>query len=70
MNNFDRIRDELAREATVLAPDVGMAPERFLEIVLELVDAEDQHRITKTNINQQVERMILNAALQSANPDE
>jgi hypothetical protein len=65
MNNFDRIHEELAKEAATFAPDVGLDPARFLEIVLEIVDAEDQHRVAKTNINQQVERVILNAALQS-----
>jgi hypothetical protein len=65
MNNFDRIHQELAREAEELAPEVGLDPARFLELVLEVVEAEDQHRITKTNINQQIERVILNVALQS-----
>jgi hypothetical protein len=65
MNNFDRIHEELAKQAAELAPDVGLDQARFLELVLEVVEAEDQHRITKTNINQQIERVILNAALQS-----
>lgn len=70
MNNFDRIHEELARQAEALAPEVNMEPEHFLEIVLELVDAEDQHRIAKTNINQQVQHMILNAVLQASKGGE
>jgi hypothetical protein len=70
MNNIDRIHEELAKHASELGPEVGMDPTRFLEIVLEIVDAEDQHRIAKTNINQQVERVILNAALQSSSQGE
>ncbi len=71
MNNIDRIHQELAKHASELGPEVGMDPTRFLEIVLEIVDAEDQHRrIAKTNINQQVERVILNAALQSSSQGE
>lgn len=65
MNNFDRIQQELAKEAARLAPQVPMDADRFLEVVLELVDAEDQHRISKTNIRQQVEMIISNAAVQN-----
>lgn len=62
MNNFDRINLELQREAERLAPLVGMDPARLHEVILEIVDAEDQHRISRTNIRQQVKSIVLNAA--------
>lgn len=63
MNNLERIKRELEREARRLGSEVDMPPERFLEVVLEIVSAEDEHRISKTNINQQVRTIVLNAAL-------
>lgn len=63
MNNFDRIHAELATQAAAIAPGIGLEAERFLEIALEIVDAEDQHRISRTNIKQQVESIVLNAAM-------
>lgn len=62
MNNLERIKGELEREARRLGPEVGMDPERFLEVVLEIVSVEDEHRISRTNINQQVRTIVLNAA--------
>lgn len=63
MNNLERIKTELELEARRLGPSVHMAADRFLEVVLEIVSAEDEHRISKTNINQQVRTIVLNAAL-------
>lgn len=63
MNNLERIKRELESEAQQLGPQIGMAPERFLEAVLEIVDAEDKHRLSGTYINQQVRTIVLNAAL-------
>ena len=63
MNNFDRIHQELSRQAAELASEVNMEPARFLQIVMELVNAEDEHRIARTNINQQAEQILLNAAI-------
>lgn len=63
MNNIDRIQQELEKEAETLGPEVGLSPDRFLEVVLEIVNAEDKHRISRTNIRQQVRTIVLNSAL-------
>ena len=65
MNNIDRIQQELEKEAEALGPKVGLSPQRFLEVVLEIVNAEDEHRISRTNIRQQVRTIVLNSALQN-----
>lgn len=66
MNNLDRITAELSAEAEEHAHELGMDPERFLEVVLELVVAEDDHGISRTNINQQFRTIVVNAADEGA----
>lgn len=62
MNNFDRIQKELADESIQRAGDVGLPADVFLAIALEVVDLEDQHRMVKMNINQEVATLVTNGA--------
>ena len=64
VSNFERIFDEIKREANLIAPKHGLDPDALVELVMNIVDSEDQHRIKSVaRINQKVKGMIQDVAL-------
>lgn len=60
MNNYDRIYAEINKESEVLASDTDLEPRLWLELIMEIVDLEDQHRTKPVpRINQQFQEKIL-----------
>ena len=63
VSNFKRILVEIRKEASRVAPDYGLQPEDVVNLIMEIVDLEDQHRVrAQHGINQKVKGMIENAA--------
>lgn len=58
MNNYDRIFSEITREAKRLAPD-NVDPDVLVNLAMEIVNLEDQHRVKHTNIIQRIEDKII-----------
>lgn len=63
VNNYDRIFSEITKEAEDLASD-NIDSEILVNLTMEIVDLEDQHRIKPTRINQLVEDKIVASARQ------
>lgn len=63
VNNYDRIFSEITKEAEDLASD-DIDSEILVNLTMEIVDLEDQHRIKPTRINQLVEDKIVASARQ------
>ena len=63
VSNFERIYAEIRKEAIRIAPPYRLDPESVVELVMEIVDLEDQHRVRSlSRIDQRVRGMIENAA--------
>ena len=61
VSNFQRIYDEIKKEASRIAPTYGLDPESVVKLVMEIVDLEDRNRVKAVGgINQKVRRMIEN----------
>lgn len=64
VSNFERIVEEIKREAALIAPKYGLDPERLVELIVKIVDAEDQHRIKAVaSIHKKAKSMIQDVAL-------
>lgn len=64
VSNFERIVEEIRREARLIAPKHGLEPERLTELIMKIVDNEDQDRIkSMAGINQKAKSMIEDVAL-------
>ena len=64
VSNFERIFDEIKREANLIAPKYGLDADALVELVMNIVDSEDQHRIKSVaRIHQKVKGMIQDVAL-------
>ena len=63
VSNYDRILDEITTEAVRVGFDNGLRAEPLIELVMEIVDTEDRHRIKQTDINKIMENMITTAAM-------
>ena len=63
VSNFERILEEIRKEANQMADDCGLEPEVVANLIMEVVDLEDQNRIKAIgNIKQQIKGMIADAA--------
>ena len=62
INNYDRIYQELQTEAQRLGDGLGIDPEILVRLILEVVDLEDQHRVSPISINKKVRALIQTAA--------
>lgn len=62
VSNFERIYKEIKYQAARLEREHGLPAEGLTNLCMEIVDAEDQHRIKAFNVNQQMENMIDQAA--------
>ena len=64
VSNFERILGEIRREANLVAPTHGLEPEAVVELIMNIVDLEDRHRIrSEPRINQKVRGMIQDVAV-------
>ena len=62
VSNYDRIVEEITKEAKALGPPADLSPDVLLALTMEIVDLEDQHRITAIRIRQLVEEKIIDTA--------
>ena len=63
VSNFERIFDEIRKEANHIAGTYGLEPEAVVKLIMDIVDLEDRNRVRAVaGINQQVKGMIQNAA--------
>ena len=63
VSNYDRILDEITVEATRVGYDNDLRSERLIELVMEIVDTEDRHRIKPIDVIKIMENMITTAAM-------
>ena len=67
VSNFERILTEIRKEAGLIAPNYRLDPESVVNLIMEIVDLEDQHRVKhQQGINRQIRQMIETAAIQSS----
>lgn len=64
VSNFERILGEIRREANLVAPAHGLAPDAVVDLIMNIVDIEDRNRIkAEPRINQRVRGMIQDVAV-------
>ena len=64
VSNYDRIYIEINKEARRFAPEHRIDPEVLVELVMEIVDLEDQHRIKNiARIKQRIKELIHDTAI-------
>ncbi len=63
VSNFERILDEIRKEANMVAPTYGLKPESVVKLIMDIVDLEDRNRVkAEARINQRVRMKIEDAA--------
>lgn len=63
VSNYDRVYAEIRKEARRIAKSEGIPSDMLVRLAMEIVDEEDQNRISATyGINQKIAGMIRNAA--------
>ena len=63
VSNFERILDEIRKEAHRIARTYGLEPEAVVKLIMDIVDLEDRNRVKAVGgINQRVKGMIEDAA--------
>ena len=63
VSNFERILDEIRKEAHRTARTYGLKPEAVVELIMGIVDLEDRNRVKAVaGINREIKGMIENAA--------
>ena len=71
VNNYDRILTEIKKEAQRSAPEHNINPDLLVNLVMEIVDLEDQHRISHiARIKQRIEELILTTAMSQMTREE
>ena len=67
VSNFERILAEIKKEAGRIAPNYQIDPESVVNLIMDIVDLEDQHRVkAQHGINSRIRRMIETAAVQAS----
>ena len=62
VSNYDRVYEEIQKEALKVAKSENIPPDALVRLAMEIVDEEDQNRISATyGINQKIAGMIRNA---------
>ena len=62
VSNFERILDEIRKEAHRIAGTYGLEPEAVVKLIMGIVDLEDKNRVkAEARINQRIKGMIENA---------
>lgn len=62
VSNYDRILGEITAEVDRIASENNLPTETLIELVMEIVDTEDRHRIKPIDVNIVIETLIQNAA--------
>ena len=71
VSNYDRIYTEINKEAQRFAPEHNIDPDVLVELAMEIVDLEDQHRIKSiARIRQRIEELIHNTAVNQMKREE
>ena len=66
VSNYDRILTEIKKEAQSCAPQHNIDAAALVDLAMEIVDIEDQHRIKNVaRIKQLIEGLILDAAIKT-----
>ena len=64
VSNIDRIVEEIRREASLIAPKYKLESDRLVELIMEIVNTEDQHRIRAVSgVHQKAKNLIQDVAL-------
>ena len=67
VSNFERILAEIRKEAGQIAPTYRLDPESVVNLVMDIVDLEDQHRVkAQHGIKRKIRQMIESAAIQGS----
>ena len=67
VSNFERILAEIRKEASQIAPNYRLDPESVVNLIMDIVDLEDQHRVkAQHGINRKIRQMIETAAVQGS----
>lgn len=67
VSNFERILAEIRKEAAQTAPNYRLEPESVVNLIMDIVDLEDQHRVkAQHGINRKIRQMIETAAVQGS----
>lgn len=67
VSNFERILAEIRKEAGKIAPNYRLDPESVVNLIMDIVDLEDQHRVKHQHaINRNIRQMIETAAIQAS----
>ena len=71
VSNYDRIYTEINKEAQRFAPEHNIDPDVLVELTMEIVDLEDQHRIKPiARIRQRIDELIHNIAVNQMKREE
>ena len=71
VSNYDRILAEIKKEAQRSAPEHNIDPDALVDLTMEIVDLEDQHRIKNVaRIKQRIEELILTTATSQMSREE
>ena len=71
VSNYDRIFAEIKKEAHRVAPEHDIDPDILVNLAMEIVDLEDQHRIRSVaRIKQRIEDQILLTATNQMKREE
>ena len=63
VSNFERILDEIKKEAHRTARTYGLESETVVKLIMSIVDLEDRNRVKAVaGINREIKGMIENAA--------
>ena len=64
VSNYDRIYNEINKEAQRFAPEHNIDPDVLVELVMNIVDLEDRHRIKNiARIKQRIKELIHESAI-------
>ena len=62
VSNFERILDEIRKEAHQIARTYRLEPEAVVKLIMDIVNLEDRNRVkAESRINQRVRGMIEDA---------
>ena len=71
VSNYDRIYTEINKEAQRFAAEHDIDPDVLVELAMEIVDLEDQHRIRNVaRIKQRIEELIHNTVVNQMKREE
>ena len=67
VSNFERILAEIRKEAGQIAPNYRLDPDSVVNLIMDIVDLEDQHRVkAQHGIKRKIRQMIETTAIQGS----